>query len=553
MLNPRVVVPALAITLGITLAAQQPVVPLPQQRPPVFRAGAHYVRVDAYPAGKDGRIVEGLTKDDFEIFEDGTPQTIESAEYITFDTWTPEGERWNPRSPEEGYERAADPAYRVFAVVIDREAFDMYGWNVMHQPLVDFLERNLGPHDLFGLLHSKSDWRELVLGQKTTAIASELSRREWWTTKDDFDDHEVELMSCGLASLIGASRADRAYTLLEGLVQLFGAIRDERKSIIYVANNMPAIGRAAGGTMAGGGLPRIPTLGTPAGRPGAMPRGDVVVGQQQALCNQERMRLTSIRFDERFLALLKTARVANVAFYPISPIGLVGMEFTPHGGVDLLGYRRYQAGLDQLRSLADETDGRAIVNMNDMRKGLARIADDLQSYYVLGYYTTNTKWDGGLRQIKVKLKPKLQTVRARRQYRAPTEDEIAMIARASSRPAEPETPAPPPPPTLIGEPIAYRLVPKQAPQKVSSFQFERTERLRVEWPLLGTLDRREVRLLDRAGKPLPVDLPLAESEAAKVIAVELPLSPFARGEYAIELTAGAGDKTERRRLAFVMK
>jgi hypothetical protein len=32
----------------------------------------------------------------------------------------------------------------------------------------------------------------------------------------------------------------------------------------------------------------------------------------------------------------------------------------------------------------------AIVNMNDMRKGLARIADDLQAYYVLGYYTTNT-------------------------------------------------------------------------------------------------------------------------------------------------------------------
>ena len=74
---------------------QQPSPPLPQPRPPVFRAGAHYVRVDAYPTEK-GHIVEGLTKDDFEIYEDGKPQAIESAEFVTFDTWTPEGERKAP-------------------------------------------------------------------------------------------------------------------------------------------------------------------------------------------------------------------------------------------------------------------------------------------------------------------------------------------------------------------------------------------------------------------------------------------------------------------------
>jgi hypothetical protein len=38
-----------------------------------------YVRVDAYST-RDGRIIEGLTKDDFEIFEDGAPQAIENAE-----------------------------------------------------------------------------------------------------------------------------------------------------------------------------------------------------------------------------------------------------------------------------------------------------------------------------------------------------------------------------------------------------------------------------------------------------------------------------------------
>ena len=55
----------------------------PPQRPPVFRAGANYVRVDAYPT-LGGEILPHLTKDDFEIFEDGKPQTIAAAEFVTF-------------------------------------------------------------------------------------------------------------------------------------------------------------------------------------------------------------------------------------------------------------------------------------------------------------------------------------------------------------------------------------------------------------------------------------------------------------------------------------
>src|SRR5437763_682248 len=119
----------LLIAVGIAAAA----FPQTPQRPPVFRAGAHYVRVDAYPAGKDGRIIQGLTKDDFRIFEDGQPQVIESSEFITFDTWTPEAERHDPPNQEAGFALAADASYRVFGVVIDRAAFDMVGWNVMHR------------------------------------------------------------------------------------------------------------------------------------------------------------------------------------------------------------------------------------------------------------------------------------------------------------------------------------------------------------------------------------------------------------------------------------
>src|SRR4029079_13938679 len=81
-----------------------------QQRP-VFRGGTHFVRVDAYPA-QDGKIVEGLKPEDFEILEDGKPRTIASLDFIRFDTFTPEAERRNPSSQRDGFELAGDPRYR---------------------------------------------------------------------------------------------------------------------------------------------------------------------------------------------------------------------------------------------------------------------------------------------------------------------------------------------------------------------------------------------------------------------------------------------------------
>ena len=60
-------------------------------------------------------------------------------------------------------------------------------------------------------------------------------------------------------------------------------------------------------------------------------------------------------------------------------------------------------------------------------------------------------------------------------------------------------------------------------------------------------------MLDRTGKPLPVELPLAEDESGGAIVVEVPLSAFARGEYSLELSAGSGATSERRVLALTVK
>jgi hypothetical protein len=88
---------------------------------------------------------------------------------------------------------------------------------------------------------------------------------------------------------------------------------------------------------------------------------------------------------------------------------------------------------------------------------------------------------------------------------------------------------------------------------VAVFEFARNERIRIEWPVLAALDRRDVRLLDRSGKPIPVELPLAEDSEKKLLVLEMSLSGLGRGDYLIELTAGSGSATERGLLAVRIK
>jgi len=199
-----------------------------------------------------------------------------------------------------------------------------------------------------------------------------------------------------------------------------------------------------------------------------------------------------------------------------------------------------------------KTDGVALTEVNDLDAGMRRIADDMSAYYLLGYYSTNTKFDGQLRTITVRLKSTGQTIRARREYRAPSRKEVAAMASPAAPPpaAAPEATGPA---VVIGEPIAYRVSRAQGAERIDRPEFVRSDRLRVQWPMLAPLEQREARLLDGAGKPLPVDLPVSEDEPGKVATVELALAALGRGTYAIELTAGAGGKTERRKLAFVMK
>jgi len=134
----------------------------------------------------------------------------------------------------------------------------------------------------------------------------------------------------------------------------------------------------------------------------------------------------------------------------------------------------------------------------------------------------------------------------------PTRVTIALRG-GTDRPVEDWVKLAPPSGALVGEPVAYRSGSRIAPRPVAAFEFARNERIRVEWPVLAAVDRREVRLLDRSGKPLPVEVPLSEDPANKVLVTETSVSGLPRADYLIELTVGSGATIERRLLAIRIK
>ena len=156
-------------------SAQQP--PVTPQQLPVFRAGTVLVRVDAYPR-KDGKIVEGLTKDDFQVTEDGKPQGVDGFEFIRVEPNTPDAELRDPTSVADGERQAADPHNRVFVVYLDMFHTTVGGSYYAAQPAINFVTRTIGPTDLFAVMTPRVPVNALTFGRRTETIDNEL--RKYW-------------------------------------------------------------------------------------------------------------------------------------------------------------------------------------------------------------------------------------------------------------------------------------------------------------------------------------------------------------------------------------
>ena len=411
-------------------------------QPPQFRTGTNLVRVDAYPT-KDGKIIPGLKATDFEILEDGVPQKIESFEYVEFPQHNPVEERRDPNSQRDGFLLAADPTYRVFVVYLDNLHVDFKGSHAMRVPLITFLNQVLGAKDLFGVMTTAQDVKDLILGQQTQFIEEQLTRYWDWGQGSRVleDEEDMMIQSCfpeqnGVArELVRRRQMDEVFNDLEALTARLGEIREERKNILLVSNGWSLPGRAP--SLRSGAQPRVPQVGV-------TDAGKLTMGRTNRrtfdprVCEDFMQRLSDMDFQQRLRDLLQVARQANVTFYSIKPSGLVAPYSEVNGRIVMDDSNH----VDSLLALSNNTGGMAVVNTNDLTGGARRIAQDLSAVYLLGYYPTNTKADGRVRRITVRLKPGGDSVRARREYRAPSAEEIAALRTATAAPPAASTAAP---------------------------------------------------------------------------------------------------------------
>lgn len=440
---------ALAFSSGVAPQAQSPQSPEdPSGQTPVFRSGVEYVSVDVFPR-RNGRVVEGLTAGDFQILEDGTPQRIESFEFVRIDPNPIDSERRDPTSLADGDRQAADPRNRVFVVYLDLAHTTVEGGHHARQPVVDFLRRTIGARDLFGVMTSEVPASQLVFGRRLESIEGELARHWTWGQSEraiiPHSKYEERLSNCstrfvGDANaferlLFSLHRQDQLMASLENLMSRLGGLRDERKNVLFISEGWVPRGpreelRQLDLTYGAAPLPLV----------GVGPGGKLGLGQtmsgdpdDMSWCNAEVQRLAAIDFEARFRLLLTAAQQANVSFYPVDVAGL-------RTGVTARSVSNPRGPVDTLRTLAENTDGFAVVGTNDLTGGVRRIETDLSAFYLLGYSSTNGVANGRFRRIEVKVNAPDVKVSARRGYFAMTSEMAAAAAAAASRVATGPTP-----------------------------------------------------------------------------------------------------------------
>jgi VWFA-related protein len=390
----------LASILLATLAQTPAPTPAPPQPAVTFKVEVNYVEIDANVTDAQGNFVRSLTRDDFQILEDGKPQALTAFSMVDIPI-----ERVDPplfakaaippdvvsnRTPFEG---------RVFVLVIDDLHTRFARTARTRAAARQFVERYIGANDIVAVVNTSGygkSMQDFTSNRRLAlkAIDAAMGGKADSETSARLQDYYASQGLPGAASNANASfnelqrynNARNSMVTLKNLADFLAGVRGRRKAVVFFSEGINY------------------NVTDPFNNPHA----------------------TDVQREIRNLVAAATR--ANVNVYTVDPRGVTsGLEDAIEigslptdgsiGTTDLMNELRLEQ--DSLRVVAEETGGFAVLNQNDFRTGFSRILDDNSSYYVLGYYPTNDKRDGRFRNVDVKvLKPGLK-VRARRGYAAP--------------------------------------------------------------------------------------------------------------------------------------
>lgn len=388
--------PRLILSSGIALLVT---VPLPAQErpaPPVFKTGTEIVLVDFVVNDKSDRPLTGLTAADFVVKEDGKERPIVS--FAAFaNTAQP------PGATVRETPRIAGPA----TVILVDDGHLTAEQTLRLRPDVKALLATVGSRSgtlsLVAPFSQVSEGRTLPFGAQ--ALAAAVDR----IVGHRIDDHTDLPVSD--AEAIAVERGDRQ--MLTRLASRFMAV-----NMMMKPDQADALGRSRSREVATEARVRRQELYEAAdgafdwlaSQPG---RHSLVIVSPGFARDPE---------DPGYDRIVTRSLRTNA---PVSFLDTRGLEaFSRFDSVtsgSALPPGTGEAGLARTDSaqgaavLADDTGGVIVRNTNDLQKGLGRLFDAMETYYVLGYERPPHP-KTGYRKIKVETRAKDATVRARRGY-----------------------------------------------------------------------------------------------------------------------------------------
>ena len=402
-MRTTILVSTVVLVSSLVLPAQQPPpappATEPQQPPITFRVEVNYVEIDAIVTDAQGNPVRNLTKSDFQVFEEGTAQTIDTFSIVDIPLERADAPLFAP-SPIEPDVRSNRREFdgRVYVLVLDDLNTHFSRSPQVRAAARQFIERYLGANDVAAIVQtggSKQGGQEFTSSRERLlrALDAFMGQKARSATLEKLDDYNRMRGTPGFQAPRDTSESERAFkarrtlSALQSVADYLAGIRGRRKSVLFFSE-----------------------------------------GIDYDVSNVIQNRYASDVLQQTQDAISAATR-ANVSFYAVDPRGLGGlssesMELTalpedPSIISPTALNQELRMAQDSLRSISSETGGFAAVNRNDFRETFTRIVEENSSYYVLGYYPKDTRRDGRFRRVEVKVtRPGLQ-VRARRGYTAP--------------------------------------------------------------------------------------------------------------------------------------
>ena len=368
-----------------------------QQVPPTptFKSGVTLIEVDVVVSDRSGRPVRGLSKDDFTIAEDGIP--VEIATFSAVDV--PETPREAPIPPVDrsGSAHASNDQPqdgRVVLIVLDDSLVDL---SAARMATVKSIGRRaverLGPSDLGAVVTTSG--RSGAQTEFTTEKWRLLAAIDRFVPRSEYAPPDMASSPSDLPPI--QSRAERldeiriraAMAGLTSAIKGLGTILHRRKSVLFVSQGFPA--------------------------------------SLEEIIRDARIGSAWDSLREFF----DTAHQNNIAVYTVDPCGL-----EMGGGCN-------SESRQNLRTIAENTNGFATVDTNAFELGFDRMIAESGAYYFITYYSPSPANNGRRHRIKVTTRRPDVDVRAREEYVSPAK-------------APKAAPAVAPLDALLGSPIQAR-------------------------------------------------------------------------------------------------